>query len=442
LVSTEAGGEGRNFQFAHHIVNYDLPWNPMKIEQRIGRLDRIGQEHPVTIFNFHVEGTIEGRILDVLERRIRIFEEAVGGLDPILGEAEPNIRKALRLTSDERDRAMVRLGERLEHGVDEAREADQRMRDFILDYNSYNAEIARVAARVDAPIGQDEFELFLERLLRSAGTYLEAKLPSGERRVTFHAPFTTEHKEIFGPTSEVRRICMDPRLLMDSQFVEYFGFGHPIVDALVNRTLEERPDGSAAVRAVSREVLELPQSGWLCAYVLTIGGVRTHKALVPVFAGDDGSIDEHLGGELMRLSRQFRVEASDRQPDLSGLEPALLAAEVAVGRTRDRLLDEASAGAAKRAEIAEERTKAVFVQRRRAADDRIESCNATIARIESATHEVRRVLPIWEANLARATAEREQLERDLEEQIRDIRKRAAPSAEHSLLALARVVQAE
>ena len=76
LVSTEAGGEGRNFQFAHILVNYDLPWNPMRVEQRIGRVDRIGQEHPVTIFNFHVRGTIEGRILDVLEQRIRLFEES------------------------------------------------------------------------------------------------------------------------------------------------------------------------------------------------------------------------------------------------------------------------------------------------------------------------------------------------------------------------------
>ena len=69
----------------------------MKVEQRIGRLDRIGQEHPVSVFNFHVKGTIEGRILEVLERRINIFEEAVGCLDPILGEAESDIRKALKL---------------------------------------------------------------------------------------------------------------------------------------------------------------------------------------------------------------------------------------------------------------------------------------------------------------------------------------------------------
>ena len=86
LISTEAGGEGRNLQFCHFLVNYDLPWNPMKVEQRIGRVDRIGQDEPISIFNLWVKDTIEERVLDMLEKRIRIFEETVGGLDPILGE--------------------------------------------------------------------------------------------------------------------------------------------------------------------------------------------------------------------------------------------------------------------------------------------------------------------------------------------------------------------
>ena len=88
LISTEAGGEGRNLQFAHRIINYDLPWNPMKVEQRIGRLDRIGQKHPVFIYNLACEGTVEDHVLDVLDTRIRLFTESVGSLDPILGDVE------------------------------------------------------------------------------------------------------------------------------------------------------------------------------------------------------------------------------------------------------------------------------------------------------------------------------------------------------------------
>ena len=98
LISTEAGGEGRNLQFCHTMVNYDLPWNPMRIEQRIGRLDRIGQRHPVTIINLAVAGTIEERVLEVLENRIQVFVDTVGGLDPILGNVEADLRHLIFVT--------------------------------------------------------------------------------------------------------------------------------------------------------------------------------------------------------------------------------------------------------------------------------------------------------------------------------------------------------
>ena len=70
LVSTDAGGEGLNLQFAHIIINYDLPWNPMKIEQRIGRVDRIGQKFPVNAFNLIFEDSVEMRVQEVLEEKL------------------------------------------------------------------------------------------------------------------------------------------------------------------------------------------------------------------------------------------------------------------------------------------------------------------------------------------------------------------------------------
>ena len=76
LISTDAGGEGLNLQFCHVIVNYDLPWNPMKIEQRIGRVDRIGQKHIVRAMNFALADTVELRVREVLEEKLaRILEE-------------------------------------------------------------------------------------------------------------------------------------------------------------------------------------------------------------------------------------------------------------------------------------------------------------------------------------------------------------------------------
>ena len=81
MVSTGAGGEGQNFQFCHNIVNYDLPWNPMRIEQRIGRVHRIGQTEDVNIYNYALKGTIEAYILELLFTKIQLFNMALGELD-------------------------------------------------------------------------------------------------------------------------------------------------------------------------------------------------------------------------------------------------------------------------------------------------------------------------------------------------------------------------
>jgi SNF2 family DNA or RNA helicase len=84
LIATESGSEGINLQFCHHVINYDLPWNPMKLEQRIGRVHRLGQEHDVNIYNLAIQNTIEDHILDLLYVKIGVFEQVVGELDDIL----------------------------------------------------------------------------------------------------------------------------------------------------------------------------------------------------------------------------------------------------------------------------------------------------------------------------------------------------------------------
>jgi len=105
LVSTEVGSEGLDFQFCHHLVNYDLPWNPMVVEQRIGRIDRFGQQSKVVhIHNLVVRGTVEDTILDRLYTRIGIFERSIGNLEAILGETISELQRDFvsgKLTPDE-----------------------------------------------------------------------------------------------------------------------------------------------------------------------------------------------------------------------------------------------------------------------------------------------------------------------------------------------------
>ena len=78
LVSTDAGGEGLNLQFCHVVINFDMPWNPMRVEQRIGRVDRIGQPHVVRAINFVLENTVEHRVREVLESKLAVIAEEFG----------------------------------------------------------------------------------------------------------------------------------------------------------------------------------------------------------------------------------------------------------------------------------------------------------------------------------------------------------------------------
>src|SRR5207237_1557941 len=91
LLCTELGGEGRNFQHCHVLVNYDLAWSPAAIEQRIGRIDRIGQWREVRVYAFLAEGTLAARVLDVLDAGVGVFREPVGGLDTMLERVETEL---------------------------------------------------------------------------------------------------------------------------------------------------------------------------------------------------------------------------------------------------------------------------------------------------------------------------------------------------------------
>ncbi|WP_246072874.1 DEAD/DEAH box helicase [Paenibacillus dokdonensis] len=108
MIATEAGGEGINLQFCHHMINFDLPWNPMRVEQRIGRVHRLGQQKDVQIYNLSTSGTIEEHILHLLHEKINMFEMVIGGLDVILErfEKQESLEKSLYklfLESDSND---------------------------------------------------------------------------------------------------------------------------------------------------------------------------------------------------------------------------------------------------------------------------------------------------------------------------------------------------
>ncbi|GMV20772.1 MAG: hypothetical protein AMXMBFR57_07210 [Acidimicrobiia bacterium] len=159
LLCTDAAAEGLNFQFCGALINYDMPWNPMRVEQRIGRIDRLGQRFPdIRIINLHYEGTVETDIYRALRARINLFGQFVGRLQPILS-ALPKTITAAALTGQNKDEATSAVL----RSVDSAEQA-------AFDLDDITADVIEERARPTATYDLS----FLDRVVRNP-----ALLPPG-----------------------------------------------------------------------------------------------------------------------------------------------------------------------------------------------------------------------------------------------------------------------
>jgi hypothetical protein len=421
------------------LVNYDLPWNPMRVEQRIGRVDRIGQTEVVQIFNMWVKGTIEERVLDVLERRINVFEETVGGLDPILGDTEKDLRKVLRLARGERDAALAALEATLEERVHEARVADEKLQDFIMNTKSFSREIAERIAGQPTPITPDDQERFVTALLADVRTYIPDD-DDGERQIVFNEPFLSDYPE-FVKGGPKLRVTFRADRRRDSEYVEYMAFGHPIVDALMDRVLSEGYPGVAGARRLEADRDLAPVQGWLFAYVINVPGIRTVERLEPVFVSDTSELDTAMAAALVHRSAGMSREQGippERLP-LDGLDVAAELAEQVVAARLNELEVEVKAESLRRLERERHRMAAYFEYRERAGRDRLENSRRVLINMEDAADsEQRRIIPVWRANVERDERLLDELARDRVDRLAELDRRVHPIGDYLLASVTRI----
>ncbi|HVP61671.1 MAG TPA: helicase-related protein [Myxococcaceae bacterium] len=269
LVSTEVGGEGRNFQFAHHLVNYDLPWSPAAMEQRIGRLDRIGQTQPVDIHVFDVRGTLASDVLALLADAVGVFGETMGGLDALLEEVEPRILELALATPAERAEYRTALGAR----VAEARSAIRRAYDPLLDERSFDraavqALVDRAGVRIGLDLDQDgSLEDRLWAIARDLDERLEETVTELARRVgigvdtdeqvdafqcAFHFGHALKVEALPGLQLGEERTVLGTfwrDTAVEQEEIDFFATGHPIVESLFG-FLRDGPYGRNGCRAI------------------------------------------------------------------------------------------------------------------------------------------------------------------------------------------------
>lgn len=208
LLCTDAAAEGLNFQFCGSLVNYDMPWNPMRVEQRIGRIDRLGQKFPeIRIVNLHYEATVETDVYIALRERIGLFTKFVGKLQPILASLPRSIATAALARREDRDRVRDDLLSRLKGDVRTAEEAGFDL-DAILESDLEEPE------RPEPPYSLADLEVVLNRPdLLPPGVSVRPLEPGQYEyrapglpplRVTTRAPLFDEHPgslELWSPGS-------------------------------------------------------------------------------------------------------------------------------------------------------------------------------------------------------------------------------------------------
>ncbi len=267
LLSTEVGGEGRNFQFAHHLVNYDLPWSPATMEQRIGRLDRIGQTQSVDIHVFDAPGTFAADVLSVLRDAVGVFGETVGGLDAVLEEVEPRLTELSLQPVKDRAAYVADLTEK----VKAAREQVKKAYDPLLDLRSFDkAEVKQLVQRSHERTGNDadedetlddglwsiarDLDERLEECITELADRIGIKVDQDQEVDAFQCAFH------FGQALNVEALpgydITEERTVLgtfwrdtavEQEEIEYFATGHPLVESLFG-FLRDGPYGRNGAR--------------------------------------------------------------------------------------------------------------------------------------------------------------------------------------------------
>ncbi len=172
LLSSEVGCEGLDYEFCDRLVNYDIPWNPMRIEQRIGRIDRFGQQSDkVMIFNFVTPETVEHRIFFRCFERIGIFQDTIGDLEAVLGELVADLNQIVldpSLSDEQRNAQALQRADNIVRLADEQRRLDDEAQDFIGVDHGYAAEVDSVS-REARYVSAGSLRQLVERYLANPG---------------------------------------------------------------------------------------------------------------------------------------------------------------------------------------------------------------------------------------------------------------------------------
>lgn len=332
LISTDAGGEGLNLQFCHVIVNFDMPWNPMRLEQRIGRVDRIGQPHVVRAVNFVLEDTVEHRVREVLEEKLAVIAQEFG------------VDKA----ADVMDSVEVEpiFDELFVHGLQDPASIDKEC-DAVI--NQVREKVA--ASRKDTDLLTEDHALEADDARKWRDHPAQYWL---ERAITAGLPARGGAAEKVGDAwrvkwadgSESPRVCFDARTAEQNPEMEWITLEDPRARAVISelpRCVAGQPLPIATVTGLPDTVHGVWSLWEINLSASNLSESFTRRRFLPVFVTDDGRtfvptakrIWDLLLTENVTLAPKVEVENA-----LACFEISLAAAKVQGERLFAELLEE------------------------------------------------------------------------------------------------------
>ncbi|MBN2159611.1 MAG: DEAD/DEAH box helicase family protein [Spirochaetes bacterium] len=313
LISTEAGGEGRNMQFCNILINYDLPWSPLKIEQRIGRLHRFGQPEDVFIYNFSTKDTVAERVLEILGRKLRLFEESIGAADVLLGRIEDELKLNelfMEMAAGLRNAKSMR--KEVERRLDLARHGYEKISELaVADRIDFNYdEYYRITLK-ERIFSNRRIERFAN-LLMDEDEYASGFLGRPDGRGLY--PVAVDG------ASERRPGTFDSAAALDDERLEFLAFGHPAVDRLVSYCRDRAFGGFTGVQTVRYPVRF---TGMVFYYLVTFVSAVETRELVPVAVVRGVNLHD---GELDAIEEELRAQETGREaPDTAPFAAAIAA---------------------------------------------------------------------------------------------------------------------
>lgn len=302
MIATEAGAEGINLQFCSLVVNYDLPWNPQRIEQRIGRCHRYGQKYDVVVVNFlNQKNAADQRVYDLLDEKFKLFEGVFGSSDEVLGSIESGVDFEMRIAAiyqkcrkpEEVEDAFDQLQRELKLEIDESMKTTRRK---LLE--NFDDEV-RDKLRVRDEASRESLNRFERQLMQLT-----------EHELNGQAEFRSDSCFILrvSPLPDVPTGLYElPRRSGESHL---YRLGHPLAEHLIQQAKKRELPPAELVFSygghagkISILKLLIGKSGWLTVSVLTVDALdQGEDHLLFAARTDDGqTLDEHQASRLLTL---------------------------------------------------------------------------------------------------------------------------------------------